>query len=114
MSSPTKAVLLSGLIFPGAGHLYLKSYPKAISLVLLVVICLGFYIAEAIKQSQTVISQIDASNTPLSEEEITALIYKSVENTDTTMIAAVSFTLIGCWVFGVIDSYRLGKKSNHG
>ncbi len=110
MSKPTKAVLLSGLIFPGAGHLYLKSYPKAFSLITIVVICLGIYITEAIKQSQTVLDKIESSGTVLSEEEITALIYRSVENTDTTVIATVSFSLVTCWVFGVIDSYRLGKK----
>ncbi len=110
MSKSTKAALLSGLIFPGTGHLYLKSYPRAIALISLMIISVVFYITEAIAQSQKVLAEIEASGKTLSVEEITVLTSQTLAKSDTFLLTVASLVFISCWVFGVIDSYRLGKK----
>ena len=113
MSKSTKAALFSGLVFPGAGHIYLKSYPKAISLAALTIASIFIYITEAIEQSQKVMQEIEASGKVYSVEEITVLTSNMLAQTDTFLLTIASMVFISCWVFGVIDSYRLGKK-NHG
>ena len=110
MSKSTKAVIFSGLGFPGAGHLYLKSYPRALTLISVVALCLGIFMVEAIEQSKSVIKQMDASGNTLNINEISALTSQALQQPDTTLITLASFAFIACWVFGVIDSYRLGKR----
>jgi len=54
MSRSTTAVLLSALVLPGAGHLYLKHYPRglaliAISLMWISLMCLWVFVDRAMQ-----------------------------------------------------------------
>ena len=112
MSRPTKAALMSGLIFPGAGHLLLKSYPRAFTLIAMTAGSLIIYISAAIEQSQKIMQEIAASGKVLSVEEITALTSDMLAKADTGTLTIASMVFISCWFFGIIDSYRLGKKTD--
>ncbi|MGD8796734.1 MAG: hypothetical protein PVH51_07765, partial [Thiohalophilus sp.] len=109
MKKSTKAVLLSGLVFPGLGHIYLKRY-----LVGLVLLCIAgiaiFTITETtINIALEVVGEIETGNLALDSQSITQLVeQRSREAEQSTNLQLWVF--MACWIFGIIDSYRIGSR----
>lgn len=107
MSRSTTAVLLSALVFPGVGHLYLKHFPRGIALLAASLVCLGAIINRAMQQASLVLDQIDLEGGAFDPVQISELASQA-SNSSGSSIA--TFVLAGCWLVGMIDAYRLGKK----
>ena len=110
MSKATKAALFSALILPGAGHFILKAKAKAYILFTLVLGCLAIIVNEAIKQAQTIVQEIERGGGNIDINQITELVTQSTQQSNSALMTAASFVLIACWLFGVIDSFRLGSR----
>jgi hypothetical protein len=91
MKRPIKAALLSGLVFPGVGHLYLKRYVRGILLAAAAAVLSYFIISVAINTAS--ISNLVSRDTQGSEN-----------SSDIATIA-----LFALWLIGIIDSYRAGR-----
>ena len=110
MKTATKAALLSGLVFPGTGQIYLKRARRGLTIMALA--CSGIAIIvwmtivrmlAALEQIQNQLNQVDMttiSNVALaSSADHTSIYYKL-----TLLFIAC------CWIFSIIDAYRIGKK----
>jgi hypothetical protein len=108
MKRSTKAVLISGLVFPGLGHIFLRRY-----VVGLVLLCLAggsiYYIAETvIDTALDVVGEIESGGMAIDSGSISQLVEERSEQTDRSASLAV-WMLMACWVIGIIDSYRVGR-----
>jgi hypothetical protein len=60
MSKSMTAVLLSALVLPGAGHLYLKHFPRGLALIAISLACLWVFVDKAMQQASTVLEKLES------------------------------------------------------
>ena len=112
MNKATKSVLLSGLVFPGAGHFYLKRYRTAGVLIATTFASLYVITVEVIKQTRIVAKEIEASGFAISPEQITELSTQAASNANTTETSVASTLILICWLLGMADAYRSGRHAD--
>ena len=110
MKISAKAALLSGLVFPGVGQLYLKLYWRGAIIMFFVLSGLGIIIGIATARALEILERIQSQSGTVDMATISKLAIAS--STDhTSFYYRVSFLFIACcWLFSVIDAYMNGKK----
>jgi hypothetical protein len=111
MKKSTKAVLLSALVFPGAGHIYLKKYIPGAALI--GISCAGIYylISKMVEQSMQIIDQIQSGAVQPDIASITDMVSKQSSGPQAEILNIVTIIITLCWLGGMIDSYRLGRAN---
>jgi len=112
MRKSLKGALLSGLVFPGYGQIVMKHYIRGIALMLL---CLTGLVVIGVKvrqQISIVFEKIEYGDGAIDMSGI----LNAVNLVDTTSGDAIyrfaSFLLLFCWVIGIVDAYRIGRKED--
>jgi uncharacterized membrane protein len=108
MKRSTKAALISGLVFPGLGHLILRRY-----VVGLVLLCLAggsiYVIAETVIDTAfDIVGEIEGGGTAMDSSSISQLVEQRTQQTEQSTNLAV-WVLMASWVIGIVDSYRVGR-----
>ena len=109
MKSSTKAVLLSALLLPGAGHIFLKKYIIGVGLVTLSFALIIYIVTDAVNKALNIVSSIENGNLQMDVEKITELVARQSSETDTQLLSYMMAAIVICWIVGVVDSYRLGR-----
>lgn len=110
MNRAIKAVLLSALIFPGSGHLFLKKYVNAIVFISIFSIPLFLVIADVVNKTNHVIEEIEKGYIPLDAVAISEALSNIMTRTDTQSLNMQVYFMIAVWIIAIIDAYRLAKK----
>ena len=110
MSNSIKAALLSGLVFPGIGQVVLKRYRRGVVLMLIVLACLFIVVAKAVQQAFSVLKQIELAGGTINVDAILNVATQSSTNSDSIVFNSILLLIIVCWILGVVDAYRIGKK----
>lgn len=108
MKKSTKAVLLSGLVCPGLGHVALKHYRRGWALMIVALIAVSVIAVEAFKSALNVVDRINSGEIPLDTGAINAAIADSSSGGDSLRVNISIMVFIACWLIGIIDSYRIG------
>lgn len=109
MSKTGKAVLLSALVFPGAGHFYLKRHLGGIVLAGIALLSLTLLISTAADTAMQISAQIQRGGVPLDVPALTRMIAQQSSGRDAGVGNAASITLLACWLIGMVDAYRVGR-----
>jgi hypothetical protein len=109
MKKPIKAALLSGLVFPGLGHLVVKAYWRATALIVTALAATAEIFNIAMKEALAVVDSINSGNVPTDADSLSALMAQSASGPDNTISNLCLIVLGVCWLIGIVDSYRLGK-----
>ena len=109
MRKSIKAVLLSALVFPGAGHFSLKKPVQGTLLVVISLLCLYFLISTVLEISQNLSTKIQSGEIPYDVAKITELVSEQLSGSNDKLIAISSFVLLICWIVGIVDSFRVGR-----
>lgn len=108
MTKATKAALLSGLVLPGAGHIYLRSYVRGAALLIVTALVLINLLQRAMQQANSIASNLLASGAA-DLDTIVAQATAATSRIDSTPFDIGTLVLGACWLFAIIDSYRIGK-----
>ena len=110
MNKAIKAALLSALVFPGTGQFYLKRYWRGLLIMLLNIGGMITIILRATFAALDKLPVIQGNGTAFDINAISSLAEASSANivTDNTTILVL---LVACWLFAVVDAYRIGKRS---
>jgi len=112
MKKSSKAALLSALIFPGAGHLFLKSYLRGFGLLLASLAALSVVVVRAYQKAQLIVDQIVSGSVPMDSGAITQAVANSTTSADNLTDNTLVIVLAVCWLAGILDSYRLGARQD--
>jgi hypothetical protein len=112
MSRSTNAVLLSALVLPGAGQIYLKRYRRGIALIANSLACLWVFVDSAMQQAAAVLQNLESGGGALDVGQLSDLANQTASGSGSTVATVATFVLVGCWLVGIIDAYRLGKNEN--
>jgi hypothetical protein len=109
MKKAVKAALLSGLVFPGLGQVYLKRYWRGAIIMLFTFSAFGFIIVtatmSALENLKKMQSQGPVDMGAVSDLAASATVSSSLSYNILLLLVAC------CWLFSIIDSYVIGRKS---
>ncbi|CAA0126030.1 Uncharacterised protein [Halioglobus japonicus] len=108
MQRSSKAMLLSGLVFPGAGHFYLKRWVEGTLLAGTAAYALYFIVSVAMNTALDIVGQIESGAVVADPDVISAHVTQQLQATaGTTSLATIVLTV--CWVMGIVGSYWQGR-----
>jgi hypothetical protein len=108
MMRSSKAALLSGLVFPGVGHIVLKQYARGSVVIFSALVALSVIVARVFQQALTIVDRINSGNIPAETGAIAEMVSNTANGADSFLENFAVIVLGACWLFGIIDSYRLG------
>ncbi len=112
MTNAEKAMLLSGLVFPGLGQLVLKCYVRGVALTLASFVCFYLLIENAVQQALAIVDKIDLSGGLVAEQVIAAVVSEVGKTADTGAITLVLLALMILWLIGIVDAYVIGSRKD--
>ena len=111
MQAPQRALLLTTLVLPGLGHWVLKRYVVALLLLIATFISGYLIVDNAIQTANKIVAQIQVGTVVPGIEELMGLVQSAYAEEKQHRPNAAVFTLILCWFIGVIDVYRINRKT---
>lgn len=108
MKRSTKAVLLSGLVFPGIGHIVLKYYLRGSILMLSALVATAVIVTSVVKRALSIVDSINSGDIPPDMTAMAEMVSSSTSSADGFAENAALIVLGVCWLIGIIDSYRVG------
>lgn len=111
MKKSTKAALLSALVFPGIGHLYLKQWVVGLLLLIVAVVATGYIGTVVMGTASVIVEKIQSGAVPPDIDTITALVQQQTSGIEQSIDTAKIIWLI-CWVVGIAGSYWQGRAQD--
>lgn len=110
MSKTFKAVLLSALVYPGTGHLYLKKYGFGITIICAFTLPLYFVFQEIMTKAEHVLDKINRGEIPLNIEAISQSLTSVTTGPDAQTLNMNVYLILLIWFIGIIDVYRISRN----
>ena len=107
MKKSIKAALLSGLVFPGLGNLYLKRWLSGILLAGVAWYALYTIVKVVMRIALDLSARIESGAVPSDLDSVTLLVAEQLKAVE-QLTNIASLTLIGCWLVGIASAYWLG------
>jgi TM2 domain-containing membrane protein YozV len=112
MKNAMKGVFLSGLIMPGLGQIALKHYKKGIILMLGASAGLVVIVIEAMKQALAIVEKMDLNGGAVDINAISDAATQASTASEGFIFKLLFYLIILCWVVGIVDAYRIGRKKD--
>lgn len=110
MTRASKAALISGLLFPGAGQIYLKRYRRGLGMITIALSAFIIILVRAVAAAMESISALPPTGVPLAPNDLARLAAVSSQDIWAGSGKVLLALFIGCWALSVVDAYRLGNK----
>jgi hypothetical protein len=105
-----KGTLLSGLIFPGLGQIVLKHYKRGAVIMLTVLVSLSVVVVKAVQHALAILEKIESEGGAISMSTISNAATQASTTSVSLTFNLILLLIILCWIIGVVDAYRIGKK----
>ena len=109
MKISMKAALLSALVFPGVGHIYLRRIVPGLALAGTSLAAVAYLVNNAFETALRISEQIQSGAVPIDMQAITELVSSQSSGADVMLQNLATAALIICWLFGIFDAYRVGR-----
>ena len=109
MKKSLKGALLSGLVFPGVGQLWLRCYWRGAALIVVFSAATAIVVKNAVQQAYAILEKLEAESGAI---DIAAIVNSVGRASEHGMIKSASALLGICWVIGVVDAYLVGRKKD--
>lgn len=110
MQRSTKALLLSGLIFPGCGYFAVQQAKKAWATIVIAMASLAFMFKFILDLAEPLMQKIQAGDLPADPELMSTILHQSIASSDTRLYYAAFGLLILLWLVSCIDGFIAGKR----
>ena len=110
MNLATKAALLSALLFPGWGQIYLKKYKRGLALIVPVFFCVLFLVGAVVQVAIKVLKATPIKKGTVDFNAVVNLAVNSIKELDLFYLLLILIFMILLSIFSIIDAYLLGKK----
>jgi hypothetical protein len=110
MNNSLKGAFLSGLIFPGLGQIALKHYKRGAVIMLAVLISLSVVVVKAVQHALAILEKIESEGGAISMSTISNAATQASTTSSSLIFNLGLLLIIFCWIIGIADAYRIGKK----
>ena len=111
MRKSTKAALLSGLVFPGIGHLVLKRYLLGAILIVVSFVAIWVLVTGTVNRAMDVVDRIESGEVAMDSASIEEAVSSSANHAGFTAEDASGYVLLIAWLVGIVDCVRLGRRA---
>jgi len=112
MNNSLRGALLSGAVFPGLGQVNLKHYKRGIVLMFTVFASLMVIALKAVQQAFIILEKIELEGGVIDIKTITDAATQASSSSDSIIYNLGLLLIVICWIFGIVDAYRIGKKKD--
>ena len=112
MNNSLKGAFLSGLIFPGLGQVVLKHYKRGTVIILTVLVSLSIVVVKAVQHALAILEKIQSEGGAISMSTISDAATQASTTSGSLTFNLALLLVILCWIIGVVDAYRIGKKKD--
>ncbi len=112
MKNSLKGAFWSGLIFPGLGQVVLKRYKRGVVIMLTVLVSLSVVVVKAVQHALAILEKIESEGGAISMSTLSNAASQASTASGSPTFNLVLLLVILCWVIGVVDAYRIGKKKD--
>jgi hypothetical protein len=109
MNRQLKAVLMSALVYPGAGHLMLKKYPVGLAFVGVFSIFLYLVVGNIMEKTNLIVEQITNGQIPLTVAAISEAVSGITSGTEGEALNFNIYVMIFVWAVAIFDVYRVSR-----
>ncbi|MDB5816290.1 MAG: hypothetical protein JWN23_3407 [Rhodocyclales bacterium] len=109
MRKSVKAALWSGLVLPGSGYFIVKRPLRGVVVLILSLGSLGYLINSAMQQAAVLMDKAMSGDMPTDAAGIEKFMAATPAGADTTLLNIATFVLVACWLFSIVDGYRIGR-----
>jgi hypothetical protein len=108
MSRSTIALLLSALVFPGAGHLYLKRRGRALLFIVPSVVAVGYFLMDAMQRAGALADQIMSGSLGTDPVAIAAKLEQA--GPTSSLVDLAMYVMLACWIGAAVDAWLLARR----
>ena len=108
MSRSTTALLLSALVFPGAGHLYLKRKTRALLFIVPALVAGAYFVVDATRRATDLADQIMSGSMGTDPVAIAARLEQA--GPTPFLVSLAIYIMLACWIVAAVDAWRLGRQ----
>ncbi len=112
MKHSLRGALLSGAVFPGLGQIVLKRYVRGITLMLAVSASLFVIVGMALKEALAILETIQMQTGAIDSVTLSRVAAQASTRSDSGVFKFFLFLMVFCWLAGIADAYRIGKKKD--
>jgi len=112
MNNALKGALLSGLIFPGLGQIALKHYKRGVVLMLTVIASMAAVAVKTVQHALAILEKIELEGGIISVNTILNAATQASTTSASLIINLLLLLIMVCWIIGVVDAYRIGRKKD--
>ena len=112
MNNALKGAFLSGLIFPGLGQVVLKHYKRGAVIMLTVLVGMSLIVVKAAQHALAILVRIESEGGAISMSTISNAATQASTTSGSLTFNLVLLLVILCWIIGVVDAYRIGKRKD--
>jgi hypothetical protein len=109
MSRSTTALLLSALVFPGAGHLYLKRRGRALLFIVPSIVAVVYFVTDAMQRAGDMADQIMSGSLGTDPVAIAARLEQA--GPTSPLVDVAMYVMLACWIGAAIDAWLLGRQA---
>ena len=109
MKKTTKVTLLSLLVFPGVGHLFLKKYAVAVAFIASFSYLIMGLLYETYEKVEKIIDRIMEGEIPMDVAHINRALIDSEVLSNSNM-PIMSYILFFIWILAAFDANRIANK----
>lgn len=110
MTQTIKAVLLSALLFPGAGQILLKRYVTGLALAGTALIALSVLIYRAIQDAEAIAAQILQGKIAPDTNAIIDALAQQRQHADSSMATLCTQLLIASWIISIAHAWWTARQ----
>ncbi|MBL1259384.1 MAG: hypothetical protein COB33_002495 [Thiotrichaceae bacterium] len=110
MMLSTRALLYSGLVFPGAGYFVVKKAVHGAAAFLITFVGLVVVMIEAFHKAQIIAEKIVTGAIPVEMSVIREQILITPGIFSSTVVSAVSIVIGLVWLVGMVHSWQIAKR----
>ena len=112
MNNALKGALWSGLVFPGLGQVVLKHYKRGAIIMLTVLVSLAVMTLKAVESAFAILEKIELQGGAINMSTISNAATQASTSSGSPTFNLLLLWIIICWIIGVIDAYRIGRKKD--
>ena len=112
MNNSLKGAFLSGLVFPGLGQVILRHYKRGAVLMLTVSASMLVILIKALEQAFAIMEKIESEDSVINLSMISNAATQAATTFESLIFKLLLLLIIFCWIIGIVDAYRIGRKKD--
>ncbi|MFV1997984.1 MAG: hypothetical protein ACC641_08215 [Acidiferrobacterales bacterium] len=112
MRQSLKGALLSGLVLPGLGQVVLGAKKRGGLLILAAVVSFSVIVVSATQKALRILEILADEGKPLDIQTIGEAATRASTTPGTVLFNVFFLLLVVCWLFSIVDAYRIGARQD--